>query len=159
VTLLYESHEDQFWDITKVTDAGNVTKNGIYSFLDNSKKTAVVVDCENSNPYKVHAMLANLNQEALLNKICKIILYDDVHTTSAWGVLNEFTDIEVEHKIIDRLKEEKSLVDATLMLGAAREFYRNEVDSFILLSSCYAANCGRDKRQIKIGEYADPIVQ
>lgn len=135
VILLYEHQNDIFTDISKVTDAGNVTKKGIYSFLENSKKTAVVVDCENSNPYKVYAMLSNMDSEALLNKICKIILYDDVHTTSAWGVLNEFTEIPVEHKVINRIKEEKSLVDATLMLGTAKEFYRNDVDSFILLSS------------------------
>jgi len=135
VSLLYESHEDCFWDISKVTDAGNVTKKGIYSFLESNTRTAIVVDCENSDPYKVHAMLTNLNQEALLDKICKIVLYDDVHTTSAWSVLNEFTDIPVTHRVIERIKEEKSLVDATLMLGAAKDFYQNEVDSFILLSS------------------------
>ena len=135
VSLLYESNKDTFWDMSKVTDAGNVTKQGIYSFLENSHKTAIVVDCENSDPYKVHAMLSNLNQEALLPKICKIVLYDDVHTTSAWSVLNEFTEIPVEHRVIARIKEEKSLVDATLMLGAAKDFYKNEVDSFILLSS------------------------
>lgn len=135
VSLLYESHEDCFWDLSKVTDAGNVTKKGIYSFLENSERTAIVVDCENSDPYKVHAMLTNLDQEALLNRICKITLYDDIHTTSAWNVLNEFTEIPVEHRVIERIKEGKSLVDATLMLGAAKDFYTNDVDSFILLSS------------------------
>lgn len=135
VQLLYEANMDEFWDLSKVTDAGNLTKTGIYRFLEDSAKTVLVVDCENSDPYKLYAALKNLDQEALLGKICKITLYDDVHTTNAWKILDEFTDIPVEHNIIERLKEEKSLVDGRLMVGACREFYRNDVDSFILLSS------------------------
>ena len=89
VTLLYEAHEDYFTDISKVTDAGNVTKNGIYDFLDDSDRTAIMVDCENSNPYKLYAMLESLDQEALLSKISKIMLFDDSeHTTPAWKVLS-----------------------------------------------------------------------
>ena len=39
----------------------------------------------------------------MLDKICKIVLYDDVHTTSAWSVLNEFTDIPVTHRVARQL--------------------------------------------------------
>ena len=135
VTLLYEIHEDYFSDMSKVTDASLMTKEGIYRFLEQSKRCAIVVDCENSDPYKLYATLNNLNQNALLHKIAKIILYDDIHTTSAWDILSEFTEIPVEHEIIERVKENKSLVDIRLTTGTCREFFQNDTDSFILASS------------------------
>ena len=135
VQLLYESNEDYFTDISKVSDAGNLTKDGIYRFLDNSEKVVVVVDCENSDPYKLYATLNNLDQEALLDKISKIILFDDVHTTSAWKILEDFTQIPIEYVLIERIKENKSLVDIRLTTGTCREYYQNHVDSFILVSS------------------------
>ena len=90
---------------------------------------------ENYDPYKLYATLNNLNQNALLHKIAKIILYDDIHTTSAWDILSEFTEIPVEHEIIERVKENKSLVDIRLTTGTCREFFQNDTDSFILASS------------------------
>ena len=135
VSLLYEANEDYFTDLSKVSDAGNLTTAGIYKFLDKSERVVVVVDCENSDPYKLYATLNNLNQEALLNKICKIILYDDIHTTSAWKILERFTQIPIEHVLIERIKENKSLVDIRLTTGTCREYYQNNVDSFILVSS------------------------
>ena len=130
-----EANADYFTDLSKVSDAGNLTKAGIYKFLDKSERVVVVVDCENSDPYKLYATLNNLNQEALLNKICKIILYDDIHTTSAWKILERFTQIPIEHVLIERIKENKSLVDIRLTTGTCREYYQNNVDSFILVSS------------------------
>lgn len=135
VTLLYQAHEDYFFDLSKVTDAGNLTKEGIYRFLEDSKRVTVVVDCENSDPYKLYATLNNLDQEALLNKIVKIMLYNDVHAASAWEILYRFTEIPIEHLMVERLKENKSLVDIRLASGTCREFFQNNVDSFILVSS------------------------
>ena len=129
------ANEDYFTDLSKVSDAGNLTKASIYKFLDKGERVVVVVDCENSDPYKLYATLNNLNQEALLNKICKIILYDDIHTTSAWKILERFTQIPIEHVLIERIKENKSLVDIRLTTGTCREYYQNNVDSFILVSS------------------------
>lgn len=135
VRLLYELHEDYFTDMSKVTDAGLIAKNGIYEFLERSNRTAIVVDCENTDPYKLYATLNNLDQAALLGKISKIILYDDVHTTTAWSILKKFTQIPIEHNMIERVKENKSLVDIRLTTGTCREFFQNDTDSFILASS------------------------
>lgn len=133
--LLYEIHEDYFFDTQKVKDAGLKTKESIYTFLERSEKTAIVVDCENSDPYKLHAMLTNLDQEALLSRICKIILYNDIHAATAWKILNQFTQIPVEHIMIERLKESKSLADVMLTVGTCREYYTNGTASFVLASS------------------------
>jgi len=135
VQLLYEANEDCFTDLSKVSDAGLKTKDSIYDFIERSEKTAIIVDCENSDPYKLYAMLNNLDSEALLSHICKIILYNDVHTATAWKIIEDFTDIPVEHNMIQRLKESKSLADVMLTAGTCREHYINGTDSFILASS------------------------
>ena len=135
VHLIYQVHGEYFDDESKVSDAGVQTKEDIYSFLAESPRTAIVVDCENSDPYKLYATLNNLDQNQLLPRIAKIILYDDVHTTSAWDVLNKFTSIPIEHIEIDRVKEGKSLVDIRLTTGTCREYYVNGIDSFLLVSS------------------------
>ena len=134
VTLLYEKHEDFFQDISKVSDASNLVKHGIYDFIGQSKKTVFVVDCENSDPYKLHAVLKNLEPEELA-RVSKIILYDDVNTTVAWQVLNEFTDIPVEHILVERVKGTKSLVDMRLTVGVCTEFFTTQTDSFVIVSS------------------------
>lgn len=133
-TLLYEWHGDDFTDMSKVTDAGRRTKGSIYDFLDASEKTVVVVDCENSDPYKLCATLKNLDADAL-GKIAKIILYDDVHTVAAWRMLDAYTNVPVEHILIERVKQSKSLVDIRLTAGACKEFYQGDADSFIIVSS------------------------
>lgn len=134
VTLLYERHEDFFQDISKVTDASNSVKNGIYDFISRSNKTVLVVDCENSDPYKLHAVLKNLEPEQL-EKVSRIILYDDVNTTVAWKILNEFTSIPVDHTLVRRVKGTKSLVDMSLAVGVCKEFYQRRADSFVIVSS------------------------
>jgi hypothetical protein len=134
VTLLYEKHEDFFQDVSKVSDASDLTKQGIYGFLAQSQKTVFVVDCENSDPYKLHAVLKNLDAEQL-SKVSKIILYDDVHTTVAWQILQEFTTIPVERILVERVKQSKSLVDMSLAVGVCKEFYQTEADSFVIVSS------------------------
>lgn len=92
------------------------------------------MDCENSDPYKLCAALRNLDYR-YTQKITSIILFDDVHTASAWRILEDFTKIPVEHMLIERVKESKSLVDIKLTARACQEYYMNHVDSFIIVSS------------------------
>lgn len=133
-TLLYLWHNDYFDEISKVSDAGNYVKSNIYDYIEDSDKVVVVVDCENSDPYKLVATLKNLNAE-YTQKIASIILFDDVHTASAWRILEQFTKIPVEHMMIERVKQSKSLVDIMLTARACQEHYTNNVDSFIIVSS------------------------
>ena len=135
IDLLYESHGDRFTDRSKVSDAGEKTKSQIYDYLDSCKRAAMIVDCENSDPYKLYATLNNLDQNALLDKIAKVILFDDVHAASAWQILDRFTDLEIEHIMLERVKDDKSYLDVQLTARACKEFYKNDIDSFILVSS------------------------
>lgn len=134
VRLLYSWHGDHFTEQSRVTDAGKYVKTSIYDFVNSSRKTVVVVDCENSDPYNLCATLNNLDY-GVMKKISKIILFDDVHTAVAWRILESYTKIPVEHNMIDRIKGNKSLVDITLASRTCREFYSNSVDSFVLVSS------------------------
>ena len=134
VVLLYEWNGDRFTDFSKVSDVKDSTKGGIYDFLYDSVNTVVMVDCENSDPYRLCATLDNLDSDEL-DKISKIVLYDDVHTSSAWKILSSYIDIPVERIEIERVMDHKSLVDTRLVAGTCTECYKNHVDSFIIVSS------------------------
>ena len=86
VTLLYDWNGSVFTEYSKVSDAGSYVKGTIYDYIEGSEKVVVVVDCENSDPYKLSATLRNLDY-TYTQKISSIILFDDVHTASAWGIL------------------------------------------------------------------------
>lgn len=132
--LLYQSHKDSIGDDSKYKTATTAIKNSIYDFINNSEQTALVVDCENSDVYKLYGMLRSLDQDAI-GKIKKIILYDDIHTNDGWDYIERFTNIPVEHVEVERVMDHKSLVDIRMVSGICREFYKNDIDSFIMLSS------------------------
>ena len=134
VTLLYRWHGDEFTEYSKVSDAGSYIKGSIYDFIEDSERVVVVVDCENSDPYKLSATLRRLDS-VYTDKITSIILFDDIHTATAWSILERFTSIPVEHILIERIKQNKSLVDIRLTARACQEHYENKVDSFIIVSS------------------------
>ena len=134
-TLLYEANEDRFTDMSKVSDASDLTKESVYDFLENSDRAIIIVDCENSDLYKLYATLNNLNQQALLDRIYKIILCDDVNTTTAWEILDQFTTLPVEHLVVDRISSRKSIVDPALCVKACMEHYENHVDSIVIFGS------------------------
>ena len=132
--LLYQWHCDAFIEYSKVSDAGAFVKNNIYDFVNASEKTVIVVDCENSDPYKLCATLRNLDRE-IMQKITTILLFDDIHTVTVWQILESYTDIPVEHIMNERIKQNKSLVDIKLTARACQEHYQNHVDSFVIVSS------------------------
>ena len=132
--IIYRQHNDIFTDFTKYKDAHSETKNNIYDFIDRSYKTAIAVDCENSDVYKLYSVLKNLNQDEL-SKIEKIVLYDDYHTTSGWDWLEKFTKIPIENIEVNRVTDQKSLVDIKMTAGVCTDYYENNITSFILVSS------------------------
>ena len=132
--IVYEQHDDYFGDYSKYRDADEDTRNNIYTFIDNSEKTAIAVDCENSNPFKLYSVLKGLNPDELA-KIEKITLYDDVNTTAGWDWLSRFTHIPVEHIEIERITDRKSLVDLRMTASVVTDFYQSGITSFIIVSS------------------------
>lgn len=136
LSILYAQNNDWFTGIDKVTDVNDSVKSGIYDFIDRNGVIDVVVDCENSDAFRLYSTLKGLDDEKI-SKINKIILYDDVHTTSAWKLLTEeFRGIiEFEYILVERLNEAKSLVDHKMIADISKEHYREEVDAFIIVSS------------------------
>lgn len=132
--IIYAQHNDIFTDYTKYRDAADETKDNIYNFIDSSTKTAIAVDCENSDVFKLFSVLKGLNQDEL-SKIEKITLYDDTNTTSGWDWLSQFTHIPVEHIEIERVTNRKSLVDVRMTASVVTDFYRDGITSFIIVSS------------------------
>jgi len=123
----------------------NYVKGNIYDFIASSEKVDIVVDCENSDPYKLCASLRDLEHE-YISKISRIILVDDEHTSTMWRILERFTDIQVEHIMTERIKQNKSLVDMKLAIRTCQEHYQKEVDAFILI-------CEERMDSIKKAEY------
>lgn len=134
LSIIYRQHEDEFTDYTKYKDAHSETKNNIYDFIENSYKIAIAVDCENSDVYKLYSVLKNLNQDEL-KKIEKIVLYDDYHTNCGWDWLGKFTHIPIEHVEVERVTDQKSLVDIKMTAGVCKDYYENNITSFIIVSS------------------------
>ena len=73
--------------------------------------------------------------EEKAREIEKIVLYDDVHAASGWDILKDYIDIPIEYTLIERLKDNKSLADIKVTAGICKEYYENDVDSIILVSS------------------------
>ena len=140
--LLYYVNGATFDQFQFITDISDDVKNDLGEFMAEANKIILAVDCENSDPYKLCAVLGGLREAALrsedsssFSKISKIILFDDVHTVDAWGILKNYVSVPIEHIETERVNDHKSLVDIQLTAGVAREHYANGVDSVLLASS------------------------
>lgn len=135
LSVLYRQHNDEFTMFGHCKDADTTTKNSLNTFIESSDMVDLVVDCENSDVYKLYAMLKSIDQESV-GKIHKIILFDDAHTTVGWDILKDCIDVdEIEHVQVTRVKEGKSLVDMRVAMGVSREYYQNNIQAFILVAS------------------------
>ena len=132
--LLYAANGDRFQACRYVVDAKEETKEEIYDFLDEAINVAIFVDCENVDPYSFGATILNLDDNEL-SKIKKIVLYDDVNTSTAWDYITDIINIPIVKKDIERVLDNKSLVDITMTAGVCEEHYRNNMESIILASS------------------------
>lgn len=136
LTLAYSNGGETFMDRQRVVDASDHVRKSIKEFIAQGEKIQFFVDGENISPYSLASALESLGQEEL-SKIDKIIVYcDAVHSPRAWKMLNSFfTNMRVEIIAVNRIMEEKSLVDHKIVAGVTRAFYADGVDSFILASS------------------------
>lgn len=132
--MLYAANGDRFEASRYVVDARSDTKDEIYEFLEDAVNVAIFVDCENVDPYAFGATILNLD-EGLLSKIKKILLFDDVNTSTAWDYITDIMAIPVVKKDIERILDNKSLVDITMTAGVCEEYYRYDMESIVLASS------------------------
>lgn len=132
--LLYGANRDIFQATEYVIDAKTRSKEGIYDFVNAANQIAVFVDCENVDPYCFAASILNLDKDNL-QKIKQIVLYDDVNTSTAWDYVNRIIQLPIKHIVINRVLDNKSLVDITMTAGVCEEFYKENTESIILVSS------------------------
>ncbi|MBR3835791.1 MAG: NYN domain-containing protein [Clostridia bacterium] len=136
LTIAYGNGNEIFTDHDRVSDASDLVKNNVNEFINSATKIQVFIDGENADPYRFASAIDGLNDDEVkkINKI--VIYYDSEYTTKAWTMLKHFTfGVEVEAIPVERIREDKSLVDHRLVMGVSRALYRDNVDSIILVSS------------------------
>ena len=84
--LLYRWHNDYFREFSKVSDVSSYVKGSIYEYIEGSEKAVVVVDCENSDPYKLCAVLKNLDYQ-YTQKISTKVLVKNTNTMGSGLVI------------------------------------------------------------------------
>ena len=134
VTQLYKKNNDEFTDYSKVVNISDTTKSSIDEFIEESIKLVFIVDCENADPYRFISTFETLPEE-WSSHISKIILCDDINTPAAWEIFKGHVNIPVEYILTERVRDHKSLVDVRVTAETCKEHYKNDVDSFILVSS------------------------
>lgn len=111
------------------------TKNALSDFLGNSSKILIIVDCENTHVDTVVAVINDVSRSNIKGNKYKIVLVDDEKCHEDWEIVKLFTNFEVEHIEMHRLKSQKSTVDMRLALIVQREVLKNGIDGVVLISS------------------------
>ncbi|MBQ9419822.1 MAG: hypothetical protein IJU31_05525 [Synergistaceae bacterium] len=138
--ILYERNRDRFYDMSKVTEAGDAAMTDPSEFFEKAGRVFIAVDCENADPCKVIGIIKDLDAKGMLSKVAKILLVDDEHTSSQWRALRRNENLPLEYYLTDRVKDEKSAVDVALTIKFYREIAEskisgNSIDSAIIISS------------------------
>ncbi len=138
--ILYEHNRDRFYDMSKVTDAGDAAIEDTSDFFTRSERILIAIDCENADPCKVIGVMKELEARDMLEKIAKIILVDDEHTSTQWRALRRNENLPLEYYMTDRVKDEKSAVDVALTIKFYREIIQGRaegkpIDSAVIVSS------------------------
>lgn len=131
---LYEQNKENFMDVDLYKDVSDDVKQKINDFINRTVKMAVVVDCENVDPYKLYGMLSGL-PVMTRQSISQIVLYNDANASAAWNYLKYCIDIPVVCHNTQRILERKSVVDIEMAMGTMRMCHEQGVDSIILCSS------------------------
>ena len=138
--ILYERNRDRFYDMSKVTEAGDAALTDPEDFFARAGRVIIAVDCENADPCKVIGIMKDLDAKGMIDKVAKILLVDDEHTSSQWRALRRNENLPLEYYLTDRVKDEKSAVDVALTIKFYREIAEskaaeNPIDSAIIISS------------------------
>ena len=138
--ILYEHNRDKFYDMSKVTEAGDAAMTDPENFFNNAQRILFAIDCENADPCKVIGIFKNLEQRGLLDKIYKVLLVDDEHTSTQWRALRRNENLPLEYYLTDRVKDEKSAVDVALTIKFYREVTNcvnagTPIDAAVIISS------------------------
>ncbi len=131
---LYEDNKDTFDRQELVSDNSENNKNTVSEFLLKGD-VEIIIDCENANPFFIYSFLNAISSEECRH-ISRVIMFNDLNASTAWEALpKRFDDIEFEEVLCDRMLERKSMVDVRLISRTMKEYYEENIRSFILVSS------------------------
>ena len=138
--ILYERNRDRFYDMSKVTEAGDAAVGKPDEFFAKAERVMIAVDCENADPCKVIGIMKELEAQGLVGKVVKILLVDDEHTSSQWRALRRNENLPLEYYLTDRVKDDKSAVDVAMTIKFYREISAAKaegmpIDSAVIISS------------------------
>ena len=134
LTNLYEDNKDKFDRQELVSDNSENNNNAVAEFLLKGN-VEIIIDCENANPFFIYSFLNGISSDEHKN-ISKVIMFNDLNASTAWKALpKRFDDIEFEEVLCDRMLDRKSMVDIRLISRTMKEYYENNIRSFILVSS------------------------
>ena len=131
------SYDELFLNIigAKPNQKVHTTFHYIDSFLETNDGANVLVDCENSDPFKFFEYLNSLKTESK-NRLKCVYLISDSMASTAWRYLPEyFKSIDFRFSEIARIKSSKSLVDENLMFVISRLHFEEREKSFVICSS------------------------
>lgn len=138
LSMLYANHGMVFNDYHMVVDAGYDTQNNFHRYISENDKVTFIVDCENSDPYRLCATFRNLATHVpdYASHVGKVLLYDDVHTATTWRIFDRYVKgVPIDRKVVRRVKDSKSQVDVSMTAGACEDFYTNNTKAFVIVSS------------------------
>lgn len=100
----------------------------ILQFAENGSRNQtfrIFVDGENCDPYRLAAMFDSLNGYEI-QKIDKVVVYyDELNSSKVWLQLKFFTyNVEVGTVVVERIKEDKSLVEHKLLPVFQKQYIR-----------------------------------
>ena len=135
VNSVYKGNSGRLVEQTRTSNKTAMqTAARLNDFIRSSERVEFVVDCENANPLRFYSALKSI-EESLIPKISGITLYDDTNASTIWKSFSKYVNIPVVHETYERISLEKSLVDINLSVGVCRKFYKENVDSFAIVSS------------------------
>lgn len=152
VEYLYRIHGDEFkGDDTLLRSTSGKAKDTVSAFFDNARKVFVAVDCENADPVRLAAALSEFPDDEK-KKIKAVTLFDSSYTSAGWDTLDSVSEetphaffdwrlpglisgLPMEHEVVGRVVEHKSLVDMRLAVAVTEKALKEGYDSCILVSS------------------------
>lgn len=133
--LLYDIYGDELQHINRVVDVSDELKGDIGEFIVNGSKVRMYIDCENVNVFNINNMLRSLGEERLA-RIDRIVLINDINTHYTLDDIKmDIEGVEFVEYTMERLNAYKSSADIALAMELVQDFYEDNVDSFILVSS------------------------
>lgn len=108
--------------------------NSLYNYSQNCNRLVICVDCENVDYISFYTAITQLKAE-LLNKIERVILFNDSSLKLGWNFYSIDLPIDFERIECPRIQDNKSTLDVKMASYITALHYREGIDGFILATS------------------------